>query len=245
MMDLYSNDFFDHLQAILLVGGGLFFLLFFQFFKHSLLFGKIIRNMAPTLKNHSVEFLSSKLGGLLWLGIVPVIIFGCFWPGSSLNWLRPVFNAQFWLWLAILLPFPILMAFFSSRKPRHRLQYPQVREKVWGVRLVVIDLLFWSLYLLGYEMFFRGVLLFGLVEVFSPWTAIIINTVIYALVHIPKGAGETFGAIPLGVLLCIITLTTGNFWIAFLVHVAMAWSNELFSLRHHTEILSPLNSILP
>jgi hypothetical protein len=28
----------------------------------------------------------------------------------------------------------------------------------------------------------------------------------------------------------------GNIWIAFLVHVAMAWTNSLTALKHHPEI---------
>jgi hypothetical protein len=53
---------------------------------------------------------------------------------------------------------------------------------------------------------------------------------------IPKGFDETIGAVPLGFLLCLLTLMAGNIWIAFLVHVAMAWTNSLTALKHHPEI---------
>jgi membrane protease YdiL (CAAX protease family) len=97
------------------------------------------------------------------------------------------------------------------------------------------------LYLLGYEAFFRGFLLFGMLEHQVPvWIAIAINTVFYSLAHIPKGKGEAFGAIPLGFLLCLAAISTGSFWVPFAVHVVMAWSNELFTLQHHRTIRSPL-----
>ena len=53
---------------------------------------------------------------------------------------------------------------------------------------------------------------------------------------IPKGFDETIGAVPLGFLLCLLTLMAGNIWIAFLVHVAMAWTNSLTALKHHPDI---------
>ncbi|MFN8134788.1 MAG: CPBP family intramembrane glutamic endopeptidase [Bacteroidales bacterium] len=58
------------------------------------------------------------------------------------------------------------------------------------------------------------------------WPAIALNTAIYMLVHIPKGIKETLGAIPLGVLLCYLTVQTGSIWIAVMVHIVMALSNE-------------------
>jgi membrane protease YdiL (CAAX protease family) len=36
-----------------------------------------------------------------------------------------------------------------------------------------------------------------------------------------------------GILLCYITLHTGNIWSAVIIHSSMALSNEWFSLRSH------------
>ena len=47
---------------------------------------------------------------------------------------------------------------------------------------------------------------------------------------------ETIGAIPLGIVLCLLTATSGTIWIAFIVHVAMAWTNSITALRFHPEI---------
>lgn len=94
----------------------------------------------------------------------------------------------------------------------------------------------WIAYLFGYELMFRGLLLFTTVEFMGAWPAIILNTALYALVHIPKNLEETIGAVPLGLLLCLITLSTGTFWVAFGVHVCLALSNFFFSLRNHPEM---------
>ncbi|MBK8558078.1 MAG: CPBP family intramembrane metalloprotease [Lewinellaceae bacterium] len=68
------------------------------------------------------------------------------------------------------------------------------------------------------------------------WPAIAINTSLYAITHVPKGETEGIGAIPLGVLFCLITLESGTIWVAVLVHWVMSLSNEWLSLKHHPEI---------
>ena len=64
----------------------------------------------------------------------------------------------------------------------------------------------------------------------------VISTIIYSLVHIPKNTREGIGAMPLGILLCLITFQTGTIWVAVIVHRVMALANEWFSLKHHPEI---------
>lgn len=241
MIDISSNDFSHSLDFITLTGFAVLIFLFYHFFNHKLLSGGLIRKIIPGMQPQSVGVLSAKISGIIWLGLLPVLVFGILYPLMPLTWLCLSASKELIFWLAVLLPIPVIMASFTSRSSTHRAQYPQVREPVWSRRLLFANILCWILYLAGYEAFFRGFLLFGLIEVVSPWTAIMINTLFYSLVHIPKGAGEAFGAIPLGILLCLITLTTGNFWVAFLVHCSMACANDLFSLRNHTEIISPLN----
>jgi len=56
------------------------------------------------------------------------------------------------------------------------------------------------------------------------------------LIHVPKGLRESVGAIPLGILLCYISLSTGSILAAILVHVIMALTNEWASLKRNPEI---------
>jgi membrane protease YdiL (CAAX protease family) len=102
--------------------------------------------------------------------------------------------------------------------------------------MVFWNLFSWAFYLLGYELFFRGILLFPLVAKIGLWPAIAVNIGLYSATHIPKGLNEAVGAIPLSVVLCLLSVSTGTIWIAFLVHVAMAWTNSLASLKFHPEM---------
>ncbi len=227
-------------QIILVPGFGLVVYLFFHFYDHSRIFGGFFQRLFPGMLMQSVTALSGKAGGFVWLGVVPVVLFGWIFPSYPLNWLILKDAGVILVWLVFLIPLPIFLAWLSSRKAEHQQQYPQVREPVWSRRLLSVDLILWALYLLGYEAFFRGFLLQGMLMFTPPTVAVALNVVFYSLSHIPKGRGEAFGAIPLGILLCIATLQTGSFWIAFLVHLAMAFSNELFTLRNHPQIKSPL-----
>lgn len=245
-MDVLAEEWGHDRAVVLLLGGGLLVFLLFQFMAHVRWFGPFFSRMFPGMQAESLQALSDKAGGFLWLGVMPVLLFAWVFPLYRLDWLGGPVGVAEWWWFLGLAPWPVLLAFWNAGNIRHQERYPQVREAIWSMRLLRVDLGMWALYLLGYEAFFRGMMLFGLLEQgVSPWIAIAINTVFYSLAHLPKGRGEAFGAIPLGILLCLAALDTGNFRVPFAVHLVMAWSNELFTLRCHKSIRSPLNTGMP
>ncbi|RMF23908.1 MAG: CPBP family intramembrane metalloprotease, partial [Bacteroidetes bacterium] len=130
----------------------------------------------------------------------------------------------------------VVLNFFATRSPENLAMYPQLRLREWGWGHVVGSALSWAAYLLAYEFLFRGVLLFGSLPALGPVLAVALNVSLYALVHVPKGAREAFGALPLGLVLCLLTLQSETIWLAFFVHLALAWSNEWFSLWRHPEM---------
>ncbi len=97
---------------------------------------------------------------------------------------------------------------------------------------LVVDFIFWALYLLAYEFMFRGVVLFIAIGEVGLSTAIGINITIYALAHVPKGAQEAFGALLLGVLLSLLTYNSSSILYAWLIHLALAISND-FSAAYY------------
>ena len=170
--------------------------------------------------------------GVFLYGVIPValIIFqGLDFTRFGVSFKNGVLT--FW-WTAGLSLVVLVMNFFATRSPDNLTQYPQIRVEKWSRALLAGSASTWMAYLLAYEFLFRGFLLFSCLEGMDVWTAITINTALYALVHISKGIKEAIGAIPLGVLLCWLTLQTGTIWIAFLVHVVMALSNEWWSLHY-------------
>ena len=130
----------------------------------------------------------------------------------------------------------IPLAAYSAKKEKNLVNYPQIRAKVWTKKTFRLNLIGWAVYLVGYELLFRGILLFPLVEAYGIWLAIAVNVALYSATHIPKGLDETLGAAPLGFVLCLLTLMSGNIWISVLVHIGMAWTNSLTALKHHPAI---------
>ncbi|MCH2229422.1 MAG: CPBP family glutamic-type intramembrane protease [Crocinitomicaceae bacterium] len=182
----------------------------------------------------------TKYFGFISMGVVPTILCLIFVPNISLADYgltvipeTTMFTLAWTIGLSILV---IPLAYFSAKKPKNLVNYPQIRAKKWTRKTLFINLLGWALYLFGYEFLFRGTLLIPLVEPLGVWPAIAINIALYSATHIPKGLDETLGAIPLGLVLCLLTLASGTIWIAFIVHVAMAWTNSLTALKHHPDI---------
>ncbi len=182
----------------------------------------------------------TKWVGFITMGLLPMIYLLITVPERSpafygLNFRTDtlLFNALISILLACIL---IPLAAFSAKKEKNLVNYPQIRAKNWDKRIFRRNLIGWVVYLFGYELLFRGILLFPLVEAYGMWLAIAINVALYAATHIPKGLDETIGAAPLGFLLCLLTLMAGNIWIAFIVHVAMAWTNSLTALKYHPDI---------
>lgn len=181
----------------------------------------------------------TKYMGFLILGIFPLGLvmglFGTTLADVGLTWCAKTTWFSFF-WIAVLSIAVIPLAYLSAKKPENLINYPQIRAKHWTNKTFSINLIGWSIYLFGYELLFRGVLLFLLVDTLGVVVAIAINVLVYAISHVPKGLSETLGAIPLGLVLCILTLKSGTIWIAFFVHIALSFTNSLTALAHHPEI---------
>jgi membrane protease YdiL (CAAX protease family) len=178
-----------------------------------------------------------RVVGMLSFGVIPAGIlfakFGLIWADYGVS---ARFSSAAGYWILALSAILIFMTARSTHAADHLSQYPEIRTKLWSRSLLVWSALSWMGYLLAYELMFRGFLLFSCARAFGAWPAIVINTAIYALVHVPKSAKEGIGAIPLGLLLCIITIQTQTIWVALLVHWVLSLSNEWFSLKYQPEM---------
>ncbi|MBN1108979.1 MAG: CPBP family intramembrane metalloprotease [Bacteroidales bacterium] len=185
-------------------------------------------------------FIFTRLAGFLFLGAIPLIICLATLKEYPPEFYGLSFRTDTMLLTLIstvalsLIVFPL--ASFSARKPKNLVNYPMIRAKVWTPGTILITIAGWSIYLFGYELLFRGILLMPLADNIGMWPAIFVNIAFYSATHVPKGLEETIGAIPLGLVLCIITLATGTIWTAFIVHLVMAVTNCLTAMKFHPQI---------
>lgn len=188
--------------------------------------------------------ISQRILGFVFFGLIPLLIFYSFQNLRFQNYGINVQNfEQSLIWLGLFAPLILLVNFFMAGKESNLQHYPQIRIKHWDTRSLIINFTTWLIYLFAYEAFFRGLLLFSLYYTFGIATAIVVNIILYALAHIPKGRKEMIGSVPFGLILCLITFHTGSFFAAFMIHGLMAISYELFSIMAHPE-MSIKNKIL-
>lgn len=83
-------------------------------------------------------------------------------------------------------------------------------------------------FLLCYEFFFRGVLLFQFVEYVPLFSAILYSTILYVFIHSFDSKKEILGAIPFGIVLCLFAYCTNSVWYVFFIHIALSAVYEIF-----------------
>ncbi|MEK6477005.1 type II CAAX endopeptidase family protein [Catalinimonas sp. 4WD22] len=178
-----------------------------------------------------------KYTGVFFLGFIPLII--ClFTLPFSLTELGLGFQntgtSMLWICGLSCIIFPLNIS--AAKRPQNLSMYPMIRAKVWDSKLIVINALATISYLFAYELLFRGILLTACVYSLGVWPAIVINVALYSAVHLPKGPAETIGALPFGLLICYITLTTGTIWVAVMIHIILSLSNDYLALYYNPEM---------
>lgn len=191
----------------------------------------------PALDPQVKQVLLQRTWGLIFLGIFSAL-FILFQTDESLQdyGLGFSFLAPPAWWSYLLIPVILVFGYFNASKPGNLALYPQIRIKLWTPGILALSGISWVYFLIGYEFLFRGFLLFSSLEVMQTWAAVALNCSLYAFAHLYKGPGEAFGSIPVGILLCYLTMITGNIWTAVAIHSIMALSNEWFSIRSNPEL---------
>ena len=92
------------------------------------------------------------------------------------------------------------------------------------------------LFMIVYEFFFRGMMLFVMMEDFGPAAAVVINLILYTLIHwLDKK--ERYGAVPMGIILCSVSIYYYSVWPAIIIHLSLALSNEITLLINNKSLI--------
>jgi hypothetical protein len=109
--------------------------------------------------------------------------------------------------------------------------YPEMAIECWDPPTLRINTVAWIVYLAGYEILFRGILLYPLAEAYGAWPSVLITTGLYCFTHLVKQPQEMFATIFVGVLFGVLGLWTGSLLGPFLVHSFTAPVTEYFAIR--------------
>ncbi|MDP3431919.1 MAG: CPBP family intramembrane metalloprotease [Bacteroidota bacterium] len=204
--------------------------------------GKVI-SLLKTETGKPIYVLYQRLLGVVIFGFLPlaVILISGTKKLSDFGVVRPDSESYFWVMILSLVIVPV--SYFNSRAKENLKMYPQIREKEWSIGILIMSALSWIAYLLAYEFLFRGFLFFAALPALGLFFAIVLNTIIYALVHLHKGFKEIIGSVPLGILLCYLTYLTGTIWVAVFTHIILALTSEWFSLWAHPNMVVKTNRL--
>ncbi len=129
--------------------------------------------------------------------------------------------------LAISTPFAVLGGYVGAQDDAIRQAYPLDPNLTLGMLVFGAHAVMYLLYYAGFDFFFRGFLLFGLLPRFGPLASNVFQAGLATLVHVGKPTTELVAAFPASLLFGYITLRTGSIWYAVIGHwvvgVTMDW----------------------
>ncbi len=161
------------------------------------------------------------------LGIIPFALataFGLRHSDLGLGWGNARLGVAI---VAIGTPLAVIGGYVGAQNPEIRQAYPLDPTVTTAAAVFAIHALLYLLYYVGFDFFFRGFLLFGLLPRFGPRASNLFQAGLATLVHVGKPTAELIAAFPASLLFGYVTLRTGSIWYAVLGHwivgVAMDW----------------------
>jgi uncharacterized protein len=128
------------------------------------------------------------------------------------------------------LPVMIIIAYFSSKNPAFRTEYPLYNGLLIDKSGLSLYLLLYGAYYIGWEIFFRGFMLFGLKDSLGEVNAILIQTIPSCLMHIGKPDAEIFASIFAGLIFGWAVLKCRSIWSVFISHWGLGAFLDIFIL---------------
>ena len=170
------------------------------------------------------------LSGIFLLGFGTVTLFEK--RNVDLEIFTPIwndYNTSIWIIIAVAIIIGTLSAFkkiYPSNNSSHSLPFYLPLSFV-SVR---------TLFLIVYESFFRGVVLFVMIEDFGLVPAVIVNLILYALLHW-FDKKERYGSLLMGVILCSVSIYYHSIWPAVIIHLSLALSYEITLLINNKSLI--------
>jgi len=130
--------------------------------------------------------------------------------------------------VAIALPFLLWAAYVGSSSSALQAEYPLAKSTMRHLNLFIVLEFFYLIYYFSWEFLFRGFMLFGLEQRFGALTAILIQTIPSAIVHIGKPASESFGAIFAGLVFGYLAIRTRSIFYPIILHAIVGIGTDVF-----------------
>jgi membrane protease YdiL (CAAX protease family) len=163
------------------------------------------------------------------LGLIPILIWIFGFKRSLIDLGLGLGNSKKSLFFASVgLIIMAVLSFLSSKNPAFQNEYPLFRGLIDNQSNLIGYIFMYGLYYAGWEIFFRGFMLFGLKERFGETYSILIQTIPSCLIHIGKPDAEIFSSIIAGLVFGWVTFRCRSIWPALISHWALGVLLDLF-----------------
>ncbi|MBT8258542.1 MAG: CPBP family intramembrane metalloprotease [Flavobacteriaceae bacterium] len=210
--------------GLLMISFGLYFII-----SYLSKFSKL-RNLKEALENPGrIRLLNFKhLTGIVLLGLLPLAYYSDYYSlFVSFTELTSIVMSSF-IAISVIV---CILAIKSASQVRLQPKFQFKTEKFWISNYFINRILF----LISYEFFFRGIILYFFLNRFGLWPAIALTTALYVIIHAFDTKEEIIGAIPFGIVLCLYSYH-GSIWMAIGLHLILSLTYELIIYRRFTEI---------
>lgn len=169
------------------------------------------------------------LSSFILLGLIPLLIwiFGFKFKLSDIGLSLGDYKWSL-SFIAVGLPLMILLAYLSSKNPSFQNEYPLFRGLLSNDSGLLSYFMIYGLYYIGWEIFFRGFMLFGLEGSYGKSASILIQTIPSVLMHIGKPDGEIFASILAGIVFGWVALRCRSIWPIFICHWGLGIFLDIF-----------------
>ena len=161
--------------------------------------------------------------GIILFGIVPLLAHP---PARiGISGILSLENLPLWITSILVLSIIILSAYPVEKDVRDLTQRTGI-NLTWDPNYIPVYFIIRILFICAYEWWFRGHLLFDCIRNFGVPVSVLINVILYSLLHLVNGKKEMIACIPFGLLLCCMCIWADAAWPAIAIHLALTVSYE-------------------
>jgi membrane protease YdiL (CAAX protease family) len=171
---------------------------------------------------------SRLMAGIFFLGIGAIVLFER--RGLDVRIISLTWGDHYIVWIVAFAA--IVVGIFSALKK----SFPAHSLHSLPLHLPLSFVLIRTLFLMVYELFFRGIMLVIMREDMGVVLAIIFNLIFYVLVHW-FDKQERYGSLLMGLVLCGVTIYYYSIWPAVIIHLSLALGHEITLLIKNKSLI--------
>ena len=128
----------------------------------------------------------------------------------------------------VLAPIFAIGSFMSKNNPEYLAQYPVFKGAGASPSMFISHAFAYLIFYIGWEIYFRGFMQYGLRDSFGDWQAILIQTALSCIVHIGKPTSEIYSSILGGLVWGIVAFRARSIVFVILIHWVLGVSLDFF-----------------